>query len=135
MPESIYLAAIGLITGAACRSDMLPFKSYRLPNWVNKTASIFRPIIGSIEPGFRPMSALPATRGSGTSTGRRSSDNNAATNVALDDPNGMPESVTTGQREREAPSSRTPTQEEIAQLTSMFPNATRMQIVNALSST
>ncbi|KAG8790653.1 hypothetical protein FRC17_008870 [Serendipita sp. 399] len=124
-PESLALAAIGLMTGAACRSDLLPFKTYRLPNWVNKIGTALRPLIGSTEPGFRSFAALPEL---GMEREHEASNiNSAVAGVEL------PESGNAGNDRNAAP--RQPTQEEITQLSTMFPNATRVQIVNAITST
>lgn len=125
-PDSLILSGIGLLTGVACRSDMLPFNAYRLPNWVNKIASALRPLIGSTDPGFRPVSALPeselATRSS--VTGAQETTN----------PGPAPPDLTSGVPNT-ANAPRNPTQEEIAQLSVMFPSATRAQILNAIGST
>lgn len=129
-PESLLSAVIGVLTGAICRSDMLPFKNYRLPGIVTRFASLFRPLIGATEPGFRSISALPehgqASRG--THDANLNGDIDTAA-MGLGGTTGLD-----GSGRSETPA-RNPTQEDIAQLTAMFPNATRMQIVNALSST
>jgi hypothetical protein len=125
-PESLILSAVGLLTGAACRSDMLPFKAYRLPNWVNRIASVLRPLIGSTDPGFRPVSALPE---SGLAAGSSTTGAQEATNAGP-----PPTDLTSGVTDT-ANAPRNPTQEEIAQLSAMFPSATRAQILNAIGST
>lgn len=131
--ESIISSVIGFITGALCRSDAFPFKSYRLPRWVNRLASLLRPIIGSTEPGFRSISALPEHGIASTRTyGPHGNGDLDASAVGLDPSIGFDSGGGTGRGEG-AP--RAPAQEEIAQLTAMFPDATRLQIVNALSST
>ncbi|KIM21968.1 hypothetical protein M408DRAFT_333168 [Serendipita vermifera MAFF 305830] len=127
-PESLILSVIGLLAGAACRSDMLPFKAYRLPNWVNQLASKLRPLIGSTEPGFRPVSAVPESGlGSGQAGDAQGTANAGDPSLGTD--------LTSGVAAPTAATPRTPTQEEIAQLTAMFPAATRAQILNALGST
>lgn len=107
---------------------MLPFKGYRLPNWVNKTASILRPLIGSTEPGFRPAAVLPE---SGLASGRGTNTTQEANHTG--DPT-LGAELTSGVADTAA-TPRSPTQEEITQLSAMFPEATRAQILNALSST
>jgi len=123
-PETPILSLLGLLAGAACRSDMLPFKDYRLPNWVNRFASVLRPLIGSTEPGFRPISALPEN---GLGGGQTSGTQEANARPASTD-------LTAGVTDA-ANAPRNPTQEEITQLSAMFPSATRTQILNAISST
>lgn len=132
-PESIALATIGILTGAACRSDILPFKSYRLPSWINKVASAFRPLIGSTEPGYRPNSVLPELGQSGTHV-PTSSNGEAIGSAGVDiaEPSVMNRSPVEAQNQT---TGREPTSEEISQLSAMFPEATRVQIVNAISST
>jgi hypothetical protein len=132
-PESLISSAIGVITGALCRSDMLPFKAYRLPRWVNSIASLLRPLIGATEPGFRSISALPERGVGARGTDDEQLDGDVdATAMGLNGSAGFDGGVAGGRNET---TTRNPTQEEIAQLTSMFPSATRLQIVNALSST
>lgn len=132
-PESLLSSVIGIITGALCRSDMLPFKTYRLPRWTNSITSLLRPLIGATEPGFRSISALPerGVGARGADDEQLNGDVDAAA-MGLNGSVGFDGGVAGGRNEN---TTRNPTQEEIAQLTSMFPNATRMQIVNALSST
>ncbi|CAG8580583.1 5567_t:CDS:2 [Acaulospora colombiana] len=124
---ALLVTIIGILSGAACRSDLFPFKAYRLPNWIIKIASAFRPLIGATEPGFRSISALPE-RGVNSTDLQGSTDEPLTTNVRMEDTGGV-------NTENNAAPNRSPTQEEISQLTAMFPNATRVQILNALTST
>jgi hypothetical protein len=125
-PESLILSIVGLLTGAACRSDMLPFKAYRLPNWVNKIGSVLRPLIGSTDPGFRSVSALPEN---GLGAGSSATGSQEAANAGP-----TPTDLTSGVTDT-ANAPRNPTQQEIAQLSAMFPSASRAQILNAIGST
>jgi hypothetical protein len=126
-PQSLLSAIIGILSGAACRSDLFPFKAYRLPRWIIKTASVFRPLIGATEPGFRSISALPE-RGVNSTDLQGGTDEPLGTNVRMENTGSL-------NTENNASQNRSPTQEEISQLTAMFPNATRVQILNALTST
>ncbi|KAG8818041.1 hypothetical protein FRC19_010916 [Serendipita sp. 401] len=86
---------------------------------------MFRPLIGSTDSGYRTYAALPEL-------GLERENETTNTNPTVEGV-GLPESADVGNGGNVAP--RQPTQEEIAQLTAMFPNAARVQIVNAISST
>lgn len=96
------------------RSEILPLKSYRLPNAIARFGKLFVPLIGGTGPGFRPSTAIPDVDGTGNRTSARE-----------DEATLVPQTETrTG--------GRNATQEEITQLAAMFPNNSRDEIMRAL---
>jgi hypothetical protein len=96
------------------RSEILPLKSYRLPNAMARLGKLFVPLIGGTGPGFRPSTAIPDVDGTGSRATARE-----------DETPLVPQAETrTG--------GRNATQEEITQLAAMFPNNSRDEIMRAL---
>jgi len=113
-PSSFIPALSGILAGMLYRSEMLPLKSYRLPNVMTRLGKLFVPLIGGTGPGFRPSTAIPDVDG----TGNRAS-------AGEDEPPLVPQTETrTG--------GRNATQEEITQLAAMFPDNSRDEIMRAL---
>lgn len=114
-PSSFIPALSGILAGMLYRSEMLPLKSYRLPNALARLGRLFAPLIGGTGPGFRPSTAIPDVDGTG----------NRASTAREDEPPLVPRTETrTG--------GRNATQEEITQLAAMFPNSSRGQIMRVL---
>ncbi|KAI0322502.1 hypothetical protein OF83DRAFT_735601 [Amylostereum chailletii] len=144
---STTVSCIGLITGALYRSDIISLKSYRLPPWILRFSSrhLF-PLLGDMHAPRRTNRAL-------------GDDSAPPTTINLDP---EPEAVTTarsplgatppvtasretgtsvmrewvneltGRTERASRGLRVPSEAEIAQVTSMFPDLQRSVVVGAL---
>ncbi|CAE6487379.1 unnamed protein product [Rhizoctonia solani] len=147
MPGSMLVALTGLATGALYRSDITNLKSYRAPPWF---VSAISSLVGSSRPAHMPRRAIPGERPPFATeqvlTRRRvneprEEDNNDHADGAT--AAGTARSVTgsgsgsvmrewvnelTGRRD----GARVPTATEIAELTSVFPHASREEIIAAL---
>ncbi|KAI5123411.1 hypothetical protein M0805_006117 [Coniferiporia weirii] len=159
-PGSIAATLIGILSGQLYRADVLGLKSFRLPHSVQRFSSRFLlPLVGSTKPPRRTNRAFPDEgQGGARRPSTRSSQENtevvttaptapvhrqpssgaqtsgAATAAALPGPSMMREWVDelTGRTERAAAGLRVPGEAEISQLTSMFPDLRREDIVGAL---
>lgn len=149
MPGSVVVTLTGLATGALYRSDLTNLKSYRAPLWIVSTISS---IVGPSRSPHPPRRAIPGERPPFATeqvlTRRRANDSTEeADEVATPTQNGeaggrtgsvggsssgsvMREWVEelTGRRD----GARVPTAAEIAELTSVFPHASREEVVAAL---
>ncbi|CAE7214099.1 unnamed protein product [Rhizoctonia solani] len=149
MPGSILVALTGLATGALYRSDITNLKSYRAPPWV---VSVVSSLIGSSRPPHLPRRAIPGERPPFATeqvlTRRRvnepreeenNDNNNTEANPATRTTRGVTGSSSgsvmrewvdelTGRRD----GARVPTATEIAELTSVFPHASREEVIAAL---
>ncbi|KDN48078.1 hypothetical protein RSAG8_03094, partial [Rhizoctonia solani AG-8 WAC10335] len=147
MPGSMLVALTGLATGALYRSDITNLKSYRAPPWF---VSAISSLVGSSRPAHMPRRAIPGERPPFATeqvlTRRRvdeprEEDNNDHADGAT--AAGTARSVTgsgsgsvmrewvnelTGRRD----GARVPTATEITELTSVFPHASREEIIAAL---
>jgi hypothetical protein len=147
MPGSVLVALTGLATGALYRSDLTNLKSYRAPPWL---VSAISSVVEPSRPPHMPRRAIPgerppfateqvltrrrvnetaneagesgATRGE---TGGRAGSTAGSSSGSV-----MREWVDelTGRRD----GGRVPTAAEIAELTSVFPHASREEVVAAL---
>ncbi|THH14306.1 hypothetical protein EW146_g6017 [Bondarzewia mesenterica] len=146
-PSSTIVAVIGLLTGALYRTDIASLKSYRLPPWfVRGSLRFLLPLVGSTRAPRRTNRALPDDRNSPsasdiaeevvTTARPRPVPSGTEVNDAAGTPGTsvMREWVNelTGRGERAAAGLRVPTEAEIAQLTSMFPDVQREVVVGAL---
>lgn len=151
------MAIIGVLTGQLYRSDLTGLKSYRLPpSIVGFSVRCLSPLIGAIRPPRRSNRALPdnvraPTRTSveprmppneevittartltpaATATGRASNPADAGetgSSVVREWVNEL-----TGRTEHANAGIRVPTEAEISQLTSMFPDIQREVIIRVL---
>ncbi|KAG8691715.1 hypothetical protein FRC11_011999 [Ceratobasidium sp. 423] len=147
MPGSMLVTLTGLAAGALYRSDITNLKSYRAPPWL---VPIISSLVGSSRPPHMPRRAIPGerppfatervlTRRRVNEPGEEASDGTTDVNTA----GGAARSVTgsssgsvmrewvdelTGRRD----GARVPTAAEIAELTSVFPHASREDIIAAL---
>ncbi|KAI0254815.1 hypothetical protein BJV78DRAFT_1120926 [Lactifluus subvellereus] len=152
-PWSTTLAAtLGFATGALYRSDIASLKSYRLPPWfVRLTSRYLLSLVGETRAVRRTTRALPATDMSETTprledevittahTSRtggsaRSTTNGSRGASEQPGPSVMREWVNelTGRVDRASTGIRVPTEAEITQLVSIFPDVQRDVIVAAL---
>ncbi|KAH8118396.1 hypothetical protein DFH11DRAFT_1502788 [Phellopilus nigrolimitatus] len=156
-PGSIAAAVIGILSGQLYRSDVLGLKAFRLPHSVQRLSSRFLlPLIGSTKPPRRTNRAFPeegqSLRRPSTQTSQENTEvvttaptapthpagstqlSGAASAAGLPGPSVMREWVDelTGRTERAASGLRVPSEAEISQLTSMFPDLRREDLVGAL---
>ncbi|KAF8607846.1 hypothetical protein BDV93DRAFT_487766 [Ceratobasidium sp. AG-I] len=149
-PGSILAAVTGLATGALYRSDLTNLKSYRAPL---KVTSFISSLVGSSRPPHLPARVIPGDRppfASEQVLTRRRVNDSAETNAGDATPaaegaetrastggstGGSSGSVMrewveelTGRRD----AGRVPTAAEIAELTAVFPHASREEVVAAL---
>ncbi|KAJ6460730.1 hypothetical protein C8R47DRAFT_1180555 [Mycena vitilis] len=153
LPGSLAAALIGVLTGQIYRSDLANLKAYRIPPWLASFASQFiLPLIGSLRPARRSNRALPDELDSESTTARPQNEEVITT--------ARPAPSTTSQRsrpeqpaEQRAPGAggsvvrewvegltgraqtagiRIPTEAEITQLTTMFPDIQRDVLVGTL---
>lgn len=150
-PGSVAASAIGLLAGQLYRTDALGLKGFRLPRSLQRFASRFLlPLVGSTKPPRRTNRALPDdTQRQGRT--RRTEENDEVITTAVTPPvrpdnsadavsTGIPgQSVVrewvdelTGRTERAASGLRVPSENEISQVTNMFSNLPREDIVRAL---
>lgn len=145
MPGSIVVALTGLATGALYRSELTNLKSYRTPPWIVSTITS---LVGSSRPPHMPRRAIPGerppfateqvlTRRRANQTATEESEGGGTTRTETGGANTgsgsgsvMREWVEelTGRRD----GARVPTAAEIAELTAVFPHASREEIVTAL---
>jgi len=149
--SSTLAAALGISSGALYRSDIASLKGYRLPPWfVRLTSRYMHSLVGETRAVRRTTRALPATEVSETTrledevittahTSRTEPSTRSTTNGprgATDQPGPsvMREWVNelTGRVDRASTGIRVPTDAEISQLTSIFPDLQREVIVAAL---
>lgn len=150
-PGSVAASAIGLLAGQLYRTDALGLKGFRLPRALQRFASRFLlPLVGSTRPPRRTNRALPDD-GQRQGRTRRTEENDEVITTAVTPPArpdnradavgaGIPgQSVVrewvdelTGRTERAASGLRVPSENEISQVTNMFSNLPREDIVRAL---
>ncbi|KAG6891319.1 hypothetical protein C0992_009200 [Termitomyces sp. T32_za158] len=152
-PGSLAIAAIGILAGSIYRSDLATLKSYRLPPLVVHLATRFLlPLVGALRPPRRSNRALPddvraraSTAGEGEGEGEEvvttarpappaPSDTNNDNDSPAAAPSGsvMREWVDELTRAVPVPGIRVPSEDEIRQLTTMFPDVQRDVVVAAL---
>jgi len=149
LPGSIAVAIIGIFAGQIYRSDLANLNAYRVSPTVVKFFSLFvLPLLGSLRPPRRSNRALPdqarippsrrASNDEVITTARPSSATAAPRTL---DPNetGTGRSVVrewvnelTGRAERSTVGIHVPSEPEILELTTIFPNVRREVIVSAL---
>lgn len=157
LPGTLAVAVIGILTGQIYRSDLANLKFYRIPPSVVRFSTRFLlPLIGSTRPPRRSDRALPdelrippnsnsseqthneevittartpATSPGATAQSRVNNDGGTGpgTSVVREWVNEL-----TGRTDRANAGMRVPSEAEIEQLTSMFPNVQREVVVGAL---
>jgi len=148
LPGSAVAAAIGILTGQVYRSDLTNLKSYRIPpSFVNFSRRFLLPLVGSTRPPRRLNRALPdeqrAVAGNtsqgqneevittapppSTGTGVSPTPRETGTSVMREWVNEL-----TGRTGRENAGIRVPSEAEITQITSMFPDVQRQTVIGAL---
>lgn len=156
LPGSAAAAIIGVLSGQIYRSELANLKSYRIPpSIVHLSTHYLLPLIGSTRPPRRLNRALPEEpRRSLTDLSPANQDHDQneeiittaspsapSENRRTDGPatSGTGSSVVrewvnelTGRTERENAGIRVPSEAEIAQLTSMFPDLQRQMVIGAL---
>ncbi|KAG2013193.1 hypothetical protein CC2G_010128 [Coprinopsis cinerea AmutBmut pab1-1] len=155
LPGSATVAAIGVLTGQIYRSDLAGLKSYRIsPSTIRFAEKFLAPLVGSLraprrtnralpdDMGSRPWAGLAAPADEIITTARPSapSDTTAARNrPSADAPTANSTSMMrewvnelTGRSENTSAGVRAPSEAEIAQLTSMFPDLDREVVIAAL---
>jgi len=155
LPGSAAAAGIGILTGQIYRSDLANLKSYRIPPAVVRFSTRFlRPLIGSTRPPRRLNRALP------DESRTLLADLISATNLDQNEevvttarPSAEPETrgagspgsgdargsvvqewvnELTGRTDQQSAGIRVPSEAEITQLTSMFPDVQRSMVIGAL---
>jgi len=146
---STLAAALGIAAGALYRSDIASLKSYRLPPWfVWLTSRYMHSLVGETRAVRRTTRALPVIEVSETTNrledeaittahaSRTERSTSPTTSGAADQPGPsvMREWVNelTGRVDRASTGIRVPTDAEISQLTSIFPDLQREVVVAAL---
>jgi len=147
LPGSAAVAIIGIFTGQLYRSDLAGFKSYRIPPYVVRfSTNYLLPLVGSLRAPRRSNRALPdgattievpfqneevitTARTPAASPSSTTSPDNVAPNPTM-----MQEWVDTltGRGERANAGIRAPSEAEIVQVTSMFPDIDRAVVIGAL---
>lgn len=148
-PGSLAVSLIGLLAGQLYRADAMGLKGFRLPRSIQRFSSTFLlPLIGSTKPPRRTNRAFPL-ESDGSRRPPRSQENTEIVTTAPAAPAARSETTTgtvipgqsvvrewvdelTGRTERVASGLRVPSEAEINQLTSMFSNLPREDIVGAL---
>ena len=149
LPGSIAVAIVGILAGQIYRSDLANLNAYRVsPTAVKFCSRFVLPLLGSFRPPRRSNRALPDQ--SRTASSRRASDDEVITTARPPsasaaprtlDPNesGTGRSVVrewvnglTGRADRGTVGIHVPSEPEILELTSIFPNVGREVIVSAL---
>ncbi|CAE6485619.1 unnamed protein product [Rhizoctonia solani] len=147
MPGSALVTVTGLATGALYRSDITNLKSHRAPPWL---VSIVSSLVGTSRPPHMPRRAIPGerppfatervlTRRRVNEPGEEENDGPTEANATGGTAGGVTGSGSgsvmrewvdelTGRRD----GARVPTATEIAELTSVFPHASREEIIAAL---
>jgi hypothetical protein len=143
-PGSLLSAAIGLVAGSIYRSNVFGIKTYRLPQILQRAASILLPLLGTTKPPRRSTRAFPdgpvitlPPRQEPVPTPPRDSDstpNEPSSEAVTSGQTTMRNWVNelTGQSNGGSRSLRVPSNDEIAQLSNMFPDLRREDIVGAL---
>lgn len=143
-PASILVAALGVLTGQIYRSDLAGLKSYRVSAPIVRLAQkVLGPVLGSVRGPRRTNRALPEREISPAeevvTTARPTPENpDASRNLPPNSQAGstsvMREWVNelTGRSENSARAVRAPSEAEISQLVSMFPDLDREVLVGAL---
>jgi hypothetical protein len=150
--STLIVAAIGLVSGQLYRSELADLKQYRLPASVVKFGnSYLLRLVGSLHPPVRTLVALPERRIRSSAIGQDSAtadvNNSIAGNVSTSPQPTIVEASTrgsggsvvrewvdelTGRAQNAAAGLRVPTEAEIVQVTSMFPDIDRQVIVASL---
>lgn len=152
------MAVIGILAGQIYRSDLASLKSYRIPpSLVRFSSQFLAPVIGSMRPPRRLNRAMPdesrtsltdltsntqgqsgneevittARPSTATPTGRRTGTDSATAETGSSVVREWVNELT-GRTERENAGIRVPSEAEINQLTSMFPDFQRQVIIGAL---
>jgi hypothetical protein len=148
LPGSIAVAIIGIFAGQIYRSDLANLNAYRVsPTTVKLCSRFVLPLLGSLRPPRRSNRALPdqaritprrASNDEVITTARPSSDTAAPRTLDPNEP-GTGRSVVrewvnelTGRAERSTVGIHVPSEPEILELTTIFPNVRREVIVSAL---
>ncbi|KAH6914716.1 hypothetical protein BKA70DRAFT_1510167 [Coprinopsis sp. MPI-PUGE-AT-0042] len=144
-PASVLVAAMGVLTGQIYRSDLAGLKSYRIsPSTVRLVQKLLGPFLGSVRGPRRTTRALPErdvpSNEEVVTTARPVPENSdASRNPPGTGQGGAGSSVMrewvnelTGRSENSASAVRAPTDAEISQLVSMFPDLDREVLVAAL---
>ncbi|TFK55377.1 hypothetical protein OE88DRAFT_1764743 [Heliocybe sulcata] len=149
-PSSLVVAAIGILIGQVYRSDLANLKSYRLPpGFVRFASRYLSPLIGSTRPPRRSHLAFPDERPTGVRTVPLPTAQDEVVTTAPttpgDNPTAEPGSEgsnrsvmrewvneLTGRAERESSGLRAPSETEITNLMSIFPDLRRDVVVAAL---
>jgi hypothetical protein len=151
-PSSVAVAIIGILAGQIYRSDLASLNNYRIsPTVVKYCSNYILPLIGSLRPARRTTRALP-DEGRPASRRRSQSQNEEVITTARTPPasaqsRGSDNTATgtgtgsvvrewvnelTGRGEGRNAGIRVPTEDEILELTTIFPNVDRDMIVAAL---
>lgn len=151
LPASGVLAVIGLLTGQAYRSELFNLKTYRVsPSVVHLSRRLLLPVLGSMRGPRRTTRAFP-DRSTPLSTNVSGQGDDEVVTTARPLPSGT-SSVTsrartatsstdtvrewvnelTGRNERANVAIRVPSQAEISQVTTMFPDIPRETLVATL---
>jgi len=156
LPGSAAAAIIGILAGVIYRSDLANLKSYRIPSAVVRFSTRFiLPLIGLIRPPRRLNRALPdesrtmladlvsaAAQGQNeevittaqpsamSETGRTAGDSGTGESRSSVVREWVDE--LTGRAEQQTAGLRIPSEGEISQLTSMFPDVERTMVIGAL---
>ncbi|KAJ7688691.1 hypothetical protein B0H17DRAFT_650263 [Mycena rosella] len=154
LPGSAAAALVGVLAGQIYRSDLANLKGYRLPLRLAALASrVLLPLLGSLRPARRSNRALPDDAIAPDSTAARPQNDEVVTTARRP----PPASSTVAQRTRADPNAepgsggsvvrewvegltgraqtgvgRIPTEAEITQLTTMFPDIQRDVLVGTL---
>ncbi|KAF5387674.1 hypothetical protein D9615_000722 [Tricholomella constricta] len=160
-PGSVAVAIIGILVGQIYRSDLANLKAYRISPTLTRLATRFLlPLVGSLRPPRRSNRALPdESRASSTRnvsslatpqneeviTTARPSPGGATPRHRTSEPNFDAQGTTgtdsvmrewmnelTGRTEGASGGIRVPSEAEIAQLTTMFPDVQREVVIGAL---
>ncbi|KAF7335313.1 DSC E3 ubiquitin ligase complex subunit 2 [Mycena sanguinolenta] len=151
LPGSAAAALIGLLAGQIYRSDLANLKGYRIPPWLASFASQYiLPLLGSLRPARRSNRALPDDLDSDNTrpqndevitTARQAPAPSPATQRSRGESTQAERSGAGGSVVREwvegltgrtQTGIRIPTEAEIAQLTTMFPDIQRSVLVGTL---
>ncbi|KAF8214190.1 hypothetical protein K438DRAFT_1915257 [Mycena galopus ATCC 62051] len=152
LPGSAAAALIGVFAGQIYRSDLANLKGYRIPPWLASFASQYiLPLLGSLRPARRSNRALPDELDSDNARPQNdevittarpapvpspATQRNRAENNPADQRSGTGGSVVRewveGLTGRGQTGIRIPTEAEITQLTTMFPDIQRNVLVGTL---
>ncbi|KAI3610460.1 uba domain-containing protein ucp14 [Moniliophthora roreri] len=150
LPGSAATALIGIVAGQIYRSDIIPLKSYRIAPSISRLCKRFiLPLVGATRPPRRSNLAFPQRRVSVNEapqpdevvTTARSvpSSTTPRLRAAARSTTGSGASVVrewvqglTGRGDGTSPGLRVPTEAEITQLTTMFPDIPREAVIGAL---